>query len=233
MNRLVAALLLISTGGLAKNSFDALQRRVLWPDAEGALVFHDDAIEFRKSDGKEVRRWRYSEIQSFDRISPAEIEILTYEDVAWRLGQDRSYRFTLLSGELDDQLFESVAEKIGRPVTDRIVEEEGPAAAPRLPVKHLKPFGGSEGQLIFGESAICYATDAPKQSREWRLDRSVESVWAANRYQLEVHVYEAGRRDFDDTRVYRFQLKEPLDPDFYRNLKLRLYDLRAEDRVIP
>ena len=198
----------------------------------GTLVLGDDGVEFRRGDDGESKSWSYEEIQSFDRISLVEIEILTYEDVAWRLGQDRSYRFTLLSGEMDDQLFESMAEKIGRPVTDRIVKE-GPDDAARLPVKHLKPFGGSEGQLIFGESAIYYATDAPKQSREWRLDRSVESVWAANRYQLEVHVFEAGRRDFDDTRVYRFQLKEPLDPDFYRNLKLRLYGLRSEDRVIP
>jgi hypothetical protein len=122
--------------------------------------------------------------------------------------------------------------KIGRPVIDRI-PEQGPAAAPRLPVKHLKPFGGSEGNLIFGESAIYYVTDAPKQAREWRLHREIDSVWAANRYQLEVHVFEAGRHDFDDTRVYRFQLKEPLDPDLYRKLKLQLYDLRGDDRVIP
>jgi hypothetical protein len=125
-----------------------------------------------------------------------------------------------------------MAGKVGRPVTDRIVED-GPDDAPRLPVKHLKPFGGSEGELIFGESAIYYATDAPRQSREWRLNRDIESVWAAHRYQLELHVFEAGRYDFDDTRVYRFQLKEPLDPDLYRNLKLRLYGLRAEEGVNP
>jgi hypothetical protein len=122
--------------------------------------------------------------------------------------------------------------KIGRPVIDRIAEE-GPDGVPRLAVKHLKPFGGSEGQLIFGELAIHYVTEAPKQAREWRMDCDVESIWAANRYQLELHVFEAGRHDFDDTRVYRFQLKKPLDPDLYRNLKLRLYDLRAEERVIP
>ena len=56
---------------------------------------------------------------------------------------------------------------------------------------------------------------------------------AADRYQLELHVFATGRHDFDDTRVYRFQLKQPLAPDIYRDLKLRLYDLRSEDRVFP
>lgn len=230
--RTIALFIAAVAVGSAQTSFEAVRKKALWPDAEGTLVLGDDGIEFRRGDDGESKSWAYDDIQSLDRISPVQIVILTYEDVSWRLGQDRSYRFTLLSGELSDQLFESMAEKIGRPATDRVVEK-GPADAPRLPVKHLKPFGGSEGELIFAESAIYYATDAPKQAREWRMDRDVESIWAANRYQLEVHVFEAGRRDFDDTRVYRFQLKEPLDPDFYRNLKLRLYDLRSEDRVIP
>lgn len=229
--RTVMLFIVAAAVGSAQTSFEAARTKLLWPDAEGTLVIGDDGVEFRRGDD-EWKSWSYEEIQSLNRISRTEIEILTFEDVAWRLGQDRSYRFTLLSGELDDQLFELMSNKIGRPVIDRI-PEEGPDGVPRLAVKHLKPFGGSEGQLIFGKSAIYYVTDAPKQAREWRLDRSVESVWAADRYQLELHVFEAGRRDFDATRVYRFQLKEPLNPDLYRNLKLRLYDLRAEDRVIP
>jgi len=230
--RTVMLFIAVAVAGYAQSSFEAVRKRPLRPDARGTLVIGDDGVEFRRGDDGESKSWSYEEIQGFDRISRTEIGMLTYEDAAWRLGQDRSYRFTLLSGELNDQLFELMTNKIGRPVIDRIVEE-GPDGVPRLAVKHLKPFGGSEGELIFGESAIYYVTDAPKQAREWRLDRSVESVWAANRYQLELHVFEAGRRDFDNTRVYRFQLKEPLDPDLYRNLKLRLYDLRAEDRVIP
>ena len=229
--RIIVLFLAVGFGAYAQTSFEVVRKKALWPDAEGTLVIGDKAVEFRRGED-ESKSWSYEEIQSLDRISTTEIEILTYEDVAWRLGQDRSYRFALVSGEIDDALFESMAAKIGRPVTDRIVEAE-PVEAPRLPVKHLKPFGGSEGELTFGDTAIYYATDAPKQSREWRLDRDIESVWAAHRYQLELHVFEAGRRDFGDTRVYRFQLKEPLNPDLYRRLKLKLYDLRAEDRVIP
>lgn len=218
--------------GHAQTSFEVVRKKPFWPNAKGTLVIGDEGVEFRREKEEDTKSWSYREIQSLDRISPTEIEILTYEDVAWRLGQDRSYKFTLLSGKIDDALFESIAQKIGLPVTDRLADD-APGDAPRLPVKHLKPFGGSEGELIFGDSAIYYATEAPKQAREWRLDRDVESVWAAHRYQLELHVFEAGRRDFDDTQVYRFQLKKPLDPDLYQSLKLRLYDLRAGDCVIP
>ena len=190
------------------------------------------AIEFRKKNTEDSLTWGYLDIQHFDRISLTEIEILTYEDMAWKLGKDRSYRFLLVSGEISDALFAEITAKIGLPATDRLVDD-APEEAPRLPVKRLTTFGGSEGELVFGDFAIFYVSDKAKHAREWRIDRDIDSVWALNRYELEVHVYESNRRDFGSTRVYRFQLKEPLDPEFYRQLKLRLYNLHADKRVIP
>lgn len=228
-----AVLLIVCTLAVAaQESFEVIRKKPLWPNSQGTLVISDDSIEFRRKKEEDSKRWSYRDIQHIDRISPTEIEILTYEDVAWRLGQDRSYRFSLVSGEIDDALFDSMADKLGLPVTDRIVDD-APDNPTSLPVKHLKTFGGSEGELVFGESAIFYVTDAPRQAREWLLDRDVESVWAANRYELELHVFEAGRRDFDSTQVYRFQLKKELDPAQYRDLKMRLYNLRSDERLIP
>jgi len=230
--RIVVYLLVLSSCVSAETVFDAVRKKMFWPNAEGKLVISDEAVEFRRDGTEASLSWRYHDIQYVDRISPTEIEILTYEDVLWKLGQDRAYRFVLLSGELDDALFEELTAKIGLPATDRVVDGAS-VNVPRLPAKRLKAFGGSEGELVFGDDAIFYATDAPKQAREWRIDRDVESVWAASRYELELHVFEGGRRDFDRTRVYRFQLKEPLNPELYRLLKLRLYHLRADERVIP
>lgn len=230
--RAATLLILCTVAGAAQASFEVIHRRPLWPNSEGALVISDDLIEFRRKKEEDSKQWSYRDIQHIDRISPTEIEILTYEDVAWRLGQDRSYLFSLVSGEIDDALFESMADKIGLPVTDRVTDDTVDAVT-RLPVKHLKTFGGSEGELVFGDSAISYVTDAPRQAREWLLARDVESVWAANRYELELHVFEAGRRDFDSTQVYRFQLKKELDPALYRDLKMRLYSLRSDERLIP
>lgn len=229
-----AAVLLVvcSVAGAAQESFEVIRKKPLWPNSQGTLVISDDSIEFRRKKEEDSKRWSYRDIQHFDRISPSEIEILTYEDAAWRLGEDRAYRFSLVSGEIDDALFESMADKLGLPVTDRIANAPS-GDATRIPVKHLKTFGGSEGELVFGESAVSYVTDAPRQAREWLIDRDVESVWAASRYELELHVFEAGRRDFDSTQVYRFQLKRELDPALYRDLKMRLYKLRSDERLIP
>ena len=48
-----------------------------------------------------------------------------------------------------------------------------------------------------------------------------------DRYRLEIFSYDNNRREFSHARAYHFQLKQPLDPDFYRKLKLKLYDLEA------
>ena len=230
--RILLCMLVLASAASAETAFDAVRRKALWPDAKGKLVISEETIEFRKDNPEHSLTWRYRDIQHFDRISLTEIEILTYEDVAWKLGKDRSYRFLLVSGEISDALFEEITAKIGLPATDRSVDD-APEEAARLPVKRLTTFGGSEGELVFGDSAIFYITDKEKNAREWRIDRDVDSVWALNRYELELHVYESNRRDFGSTRVYRFQLKEPLDPEFYRQLKLRLYNLHADRRVIP
>lgn len=223
---------LLAASALPETTFEAIRKKPLWPNANGTLAVTEEGIEFRREDPEDSHKWTYQDIQRFDRVSPSEIAIVTYEDVAWQLGRDRSYRFTLVSGAIDEVLFQQIVSKIGLPATDRVVADV-PEDAPRLPVKQLKRFGGSEGELVFGDAAISYVTDAPRQSRRWQIDREVESIWAQNRYELEIHIFEAGRRDFSTTRIYRFELKEPLDPELYRGLKLRLYDLRAEERVIP
>ena len=99
------------------------------------------------------------------------------------------------------------------------------AAGYEIPVKHLHTFGGCEGVLQFTQDSIIYATKNRKDAREWRLDRDIQSVWSSDPYQLEIQVYENNRREFSRTRIYNFQLKEPLDWKMYRALKLRLYAL--------
>jgi hypothetical protein len=46
-------------------------------------------------------------------------------------------------------------------------------------------------------------------------------------------VYEGNPGEFRKPRVYRFALKRPLDPDFYRHLKMRLYDIDRERNRMP
>ena len=162
----------------------------------------------------------------FDRLSPTEFVLLTYKDVGWQFGRDKQYRFQITSGELTDELHRSITNRIGRPATNRSFETP-PNAKYEIPVKHRHGLGGCEGTLSFTSDTIYYATDRKKDAREWRIDRDIDSVWSSNPYQLELHVYDNNRREFSRTRVYKFDLKKRLNSEFYRRLKLRLFELET------
>ncbi len=219
-----SALLLVCTATLTAQTFEAFQKRRFASDRRGEIHITSQAIEFKAIKEKNSRRWTYEDIQYFDRISEKEFSILSYEDQKWRLGRDRQYHFVLTAGTLDDALFQSISTRIGRPVTNRLVKRVQDSRY-KLAVKHLHGLGGCEGELIFTDDAILYKTEHRKDAREWRVTRDVESVWSSNPYHLELHVHDNNRREFSRTRVYKFDLKQPLDQDFYLSLKLRMHGL--------
>ncbi len=222
------ALLILTSGLLAAETFQVIHKKHACWDGQGTLTIDDNGIRFDAKKKKRSRSWAWLDIQHFDRISPKEVNILTYEDEKRFLGRDRSYRFLLTDGEISGELFSLIEAKLGRPVTDRVVAGAREAAGYALPVKHLHSFGGCEGTLRFTRDAVLYVTEHLKDARRWRLDRDLDSVWSADPYQLELHVYENNRREFSRTRIFKFDLKQPLDPAFYRDLKLRLYKLAAQ-----
>jgi len=222
------ALFLCGVSALAAQTFDVIHKKPFWPDGRGRVEINEEAIAFEARDKESSRRWTYTDIQHFDRISTKEFVILSYEDEKWKLGRDRTFHFVLTSGELTDDVMQAVARRLGKPVTERVI---GEVAAPRyeLPAKHLHSFGGCEGRLLFTDDAVFYSTEEAKDAREWQFARDVQAVSSIDPYQIEFRVFENNRREFSRSRVYKFALKQPLDPTFYRDLKLKLYDL--EQRV--
>lgn len=219
-------MLLFLAQPLAAQTFSVIHEKRLWSDGIGTIEITDDGIRYESKDPEESCFWLYRDIQNLDRISDREFTLLSYEDQTRYLGRDRSYHFVITEGELTDEIFRKISERMDVPVTDRIVPGNV-AAKYSVPVKHKHTFGGCEGNLGFTGDSIIYSTDDKKDSRVWKLDRDIQSVWSSDRYRLEIRVYENNRREFSRTRVYRFVLKIPLDPDVYRQLKLQLYDLEA------
>lgn len=223
--RLAACLLLAWTTAAAETSLEVKWKRALQPDKPGILRIGETGLAFL-AEGKKARQisWPFEDIQIFDRLSRTEVEVRSYDDSRWRLGRDRRYRFTLQSGEFGDELHRHVTSRIGKPATDRV--PQGPLSAElELPVKHLKLMGGSQGTLYVTSKQIVYSTDVQQRSRVWRLDRDVNGVWSSDPYRLEVHVFEGRERYMRQPTVYRFALKRPLDGEYYRRLKERLYGL--------
>lgn len=249
------ALLLLACGGLVSaETFRAKLVKPAWPDREGVLEINDNGISFTgkenkhgsdwlgiQSTGRVLDRladrpadlsWTWLDIQYFDRISRNEFVVLTYKD-DWRfLGRDREYRFRLLDGELGNTLFEKISRHLDRPVTDRVPPAETKQPDYVVPVKLDRTFGGSEGELQFTEDRILYVTPDQDDRRTWRMDRDIKSVWSDDPYRLEIRAYDNNRREFSRTATYKFDLKEKLDAEFYRKVKLKLYDLESNDRVI-
>jgi hypothetical protein len=228
--KILSVLLLTCVVGTAQTEFEVIRKKPLWFDQKGTITISESGLSFTPTGkNEEPLSWKYQDVQHVDRVSPTEIIVLSYEDVAWKLGRDRSYRFDLVSGELSDELFDQVVARIGKPSTDRVVERPG-GVEQELPVKHLSGLGGSEGTLYFSPERIVYSTEKSEQSREWLLDRDVHSVWSSDVLRLEVHAYERNAGAFRKPRVYRFALKRPLDGEFYRRLKLRLYGIERARR---
>jgi hypothetical protein len=211
---------------LAAQTFNVIHEKRFWRDGNGTIEITDEGIRYSSTKAEDSRSWAYHDIQYLDRISSTEFTILSYEDEARYLGRDKSYHFVITEGKLSDAIFEKISRRINRPVTDRMPPGDA-SVEYRIPAKHTHTFGGCEGVLQITRDSIIYATEHKEDAREWKLGSDVQSVWSSDRYRLEIHVYENNRREFSRTRTYNFALKAPLDPETYRKLKLKLYDLEA------
>jgi hypothetical protein len=224
MKYLLALLLLAQP--LAAQTFSVVHEKSLWRDGKGKIEITNEGIAFKAEKEKDSRNWKYQDIQYFDRISNKEFTILSYEDSSVLLGRDKQYHFRITEGELTEKLFNQIRQRLNKPATNRQFPDVRNVQY-ELPVKHLHTLGGCQGTLKFTEDSIYYVTENRKDAREWRMATDIQSVWSSDRYQLEIYAYDNNRREFSRTRVYKFELKAPLDPEFYRSLKLKLYDLGA------
>ncbi len=203
----------------ADRAFDVVHRKKLLPDGRGVLTIAEQEIRFEARDAGRSRRWKYADIQFLDRLDPTEIVVVTYENALPFTGRSKRYRFSLTSGEIGSELFAEMAERLAKPVSNRAFSIPKQGVAFAAGAKHLHRAGGRQGRLVFTAEAAYFQSAGGNHSRQWRLDRDIESVWSAGPYQLEIHArYPRGAR-------FRFLLKEPLDGQFYRRLKLKLMRL--------
>lgn len=195
-----------------------------WGKCEGELTIGEDGIRYRSdTEEKHNRDWTWPDIQTVDRRSSEQFSILTYQDQKWLLGKDRSWNFTLLDPQsegLSEELFGVIMARLERPVVNR--EARNIDAEYEVPVKHLHTFGGCEGVLRFGRDWIVYATDDQRDQRSWRRQVEIVNIWSTGRYDLEIEVYEREGGDLLRTRRFRFQLKRPLDEEYYDQLRRQM-----------
>jgi hypothetical protein len=198
-----------------------------WGSCHGELAITETGIEYKTREEKHSRQWAWIEIQTFDRQSEQKFRILTWEDLKLQLGLDRYFDFTVLpdTAPLSSEAFKIISDHLQRPIVDRIAVEDD-SYDYGVPAKHLHAFGGCEGVIHFSKDLIVYRTDHAKHARTWTRKRDIGSVWSLHKYQLEVHVFEENQREFNKTRRYRFQLKQPLNQEYYYRLRREFLSAR-------
>lgn len=211
---------------LAAQTLGVIHVRRLWRDERGKIEITDKGIAYEAAKEKDSRFWKYEDIQYFDRKSETEFIILSYEDQRLLLGRDRSYDFRITDGALSEDIFRKIEDRLGKPSTDRVIPKIA-GVEYEIPAKHLHTLGGCEGTLEFTEDAVYYVTTDKEDARAWRLGHDIQSIWSVDPYRLEVFAYDNNRREFSRTREYQFELKKPMDPSFYRGLKLKIYHLES------
>ena len=223
-------LLFLTAAPLSAQTLSVVHKKDFWRDGRGTIEITKEAVIYQARKKTDSRKWTYSDIRHFDRISEQEFVLLTYEDQNLFLGRDRRYHFAITEGRLNDSLFHKISLWLGKPVTNRVLRRiEG--VQYEIPVKHLHPWDGCEGKLRFTVDRVYYLADEKKHRREWLLARDVHSVWSMDRFHLEIHAYEARGDEFSRTRAHQFQLKQPLDRIFYRDLKLKLHHLEGSHQT--
>ncbi len=183
----------------------------------GTLVIAQDGVTFRVAGTQAPWRWGYDALKQVRLQSTKRIVLDTYEDQGWlKLGDDRSYEFELVDGNVTPTLAAFLLDRLERPIVTAVMPPLPQAALVRVAVKHQRRGNGSEGTLLVYDSGLAYVTEEETEARYWRL-RDVASVLQIDPRRLIVTAYEGG-----GMRPYTFELKTALTAQAYELLWRRV-----------
>lgn len=221
--QVLAMMILFSGWGFSQSyTFKVRHDHNPWGKCLGEMTVSPSGLEFRSEDEDHTADWGWLDIQTVDRKSASEFTILSYQDQRRLIGRDRPFKFTVTEGAgLTDEVFHLVSVKLKNPVVDRVASRIETVLY-EVPVKHLHTFGGCEGILRFGPEMIVFESENGEDSRSWRKDTELKGVWSSGRYDLDIVVREREGGSFSGERRFRFQLKEPLDEEFYFRIRREL-----------
>ena len=192
----------------------------------GEIRISESGISFREVGKKQKhsREFPYDEIQQL-WLGPTSFRILTYEDMAWKLGRDREYEF--------DELPDGAAALILDAVRPHVDERRLVAAIPdpvtkpiwQANAKLLIGRGGPSGVLLVGDYSIVFSTEKEDASRTWHFGQ-IDNISSAGPFDLTITTFEQDRGRFAGHRDFCFQLKDALTEQRYNALWRRLNESR-------
>ncbi|HBY59560.1 MAG TPA: hypothetical protein DEH78_07035 [Solibacterales bacterium] len=139
------------------------------------------------------------------------LRLITYEDVRWRLGNDREFEFRLPP----DAPVAAVRELLDARLGQRLVLETSLAPSAALwtvRAKRLRAVRGAQGTLHAGAEAVVFESETRGQSLSFRY-ADIQTIARVSPYEFVLaSLYEE----------HRFQLKEPLSEERFDALWERL-----------
>lgn len=185
---------------------------------DGVLVVDETGIRFTQTVSKRKPHhweWTWLDVQRLV-VSDDRLEVVTYKDVRWRLGEDRKYAFRAAAGHSFAPVYELLRDRREVRLSAQLADAR---VVPmwQIPVKRLGRIMGSEGELKVGADRIVYETATRSESATWRYEQ-IEAISRIGEDRLSLAT-PIGR--------YVFVLKLPLEETRYDELWRRVQKARG------
>lgn len=188
----------------------------------GQLSIGEERITYDSKDDKEhFREWSYTDIRQLKVHSTTRLEILTYEDIWWKLGRDHRFKFQVVDARITPELVQTLRHRISTTVVSAVFSEPQNIFH-TIPAKHHHSLGGGcDGQLLFDERGVYYRSSHREHSRFWPPN-VIESVGRQSNFDFRITVREVNL--LGDAQNFQFQLKRPINQDAYEQLRRKVYE---------
>lgn len=180
---------------------------------QGELLFTESTVSFTATKKGHSRTWNYQDIQQIGLLTADQLTILTYEDRQWLFGKDRDFRFRVMQGKLDGNLWTFLQGKVTKPLVSDVIPTNYPYKF-RIPAKHQRRLTGTEGFLELSDQYVIYRTATNGDSRIWPYE-DIDSIGSTGAYQLRITGMERVHGEIGGEKNYIFNLKEKLEPEVY------------------
>lgn len=187
---------------------------------QGVLVVGESDIRYQADNRAHSRIWTYLDIKKVESPSVRKLSIYTHEAQTIQLGREKVFDFEFIEGEVTDELYNFIVNRLARPQSPQ-APPTPPGGRWEMATKHVHTFSGCEGTLKVTDTYIEYVTDNVKDARVWKyLD--IKRIDSPSSYQLNIYTYEDTTWQFGRDRVFRFELKEPIEPEVYEFIRNKM-----------
>lgn len=178
---------------------------------QGVLVVGEQDVRYESDYRDHSRIWTYLAIKKIESPGLRELSLHTFEEQTLQLGRDKVFNFEFIDGEVSDELYNFIVNRIARPESVE-VPQNPPGGRWEIAAKHRHLFGGCEGTLKITDTHLEYVTNHTNDTRVWKyLD--VKRIESPSAYRLDIHTYEDQTWQLGRDKIFHFELKEPLEPE--------------------